>query len=40
MQDLVRDWRRWSLAERVLALLMVTALLVTPAVLTLGHLPH
>ncbi len=34
MQDLVRDWRRWTVGERVLAVVMVVALLLSPAVLT------
>jgi len=37
MQDFVRDWRRWSVAERVLAVLMAVALVATPAVLGLLH---
>ena len=37
MQDFVRDWRRWSVAERVLAVLMAVALVAAPAVLGLLH---
>jgi len=34
MRDILRDWRRWSRAERVIALLIVTILTVgVPAVL-------
>jgi hypothetical protein len=33
MQDLVRDWRRWTLAERVLAVAMALSLIAVPALL-------
>jgi hypothetical protein len=35
MQDLVRDWRRWSLGERVLAVTMIGSLLAIPTLLLL-----
>jgi len=35
MQDLVRDWRRWSLGERVLAVTMAISLLAIPTLLLL-----
>ena len=35
MQDLVRDWRRWTLAERVIAVILALSLLTVPVLLTL-----
>ena len=35
MQDLVRDWRRWNLGERVLAVVMALSLLMVPLLLML-----
>jgi hypothetical protein len=38
MRDLFRDWRRWSMSERVGALLIAALLLGVPAALALGIL--
>ena len=36
MRDLIRDWQRWSAAERTLALLILAALATLPPSLALG----
>jgi hypothetical protein len=33
MQDLMRDWHRWNLGERVLAVTMVISLVAIPTLL-------
>jgi hypothetical protein len=36
MQDLLRDWRRWRIEERVVAVLLLALALVTPILLALA----
>ena len=39
MQDFARDWRRWSKAERVTAVMIASGLVMAlPTVLAISHL--
>jgi len=36
MQDFVRDWRRWTMAERIIAGVIAAIVLGAPLVLAIG----